>query len=274
MFEKSSSGLRSSHRWTLEDQLQKENEDEMKEFAANQITAVILAGGFGKRVAHLLPDLPKPMAQVNGKPFLEWVVRYLAAQNIHRVVLSTGHRAAVIEQHFRSHPVTGVNVSWVPELQPLGTAGGFLNAIRQVKDPPAAWLVLNGDSLAAAPLDALIQPLADPEIAGAILGVPVAEASRYGTILQNANGELAGFNEKKPGAGVINAGVYLFRAPTIGPFGNSRPLSFESDVFPGLIVQGVRLKVCVTDAPFLDIGTPESLPLAEEFIRRNAACFR
>jgi D-glycero-alpha-D-manno-heptose 1-phosphate guanylyltransferase len=246
----------------------------MKEILPNQITAVILAGGFGKRVEHLLPDIPKPMAPVNGRPFLEWVVRYLAAQNIRRVILSIGHRAAVVEKHFRLQPVSGVDMSWVPETQPLGTAGGFLNAIRHAQDKPAAWLVLNGDSLAAAPLDELIRSLTDPEIIGAILGVPMPEASRYGTIRQNARGELAGFNEKKPGAGVINAGIYLFRVSTTGLFPDYLPLSFEADVFPALIARQVRLKVCVTDAPFLDIGTPESLPLAADFIRRNAGCFR
>ncbi len=246
----------------------------MKEILPNQITAVVLAGGFGKRVEHLLPEIPKPMAPVNSRPFLEWVVRYLAAQNIRRVILSIGFRAAVVEKHFRLQPVPGMDMNWVPETQPLGTAGGFLNAIRHATDKPSAWLVLNGDSLAPAPLDALIRSLADPEIAGAMLGVPMPEASRYGTILQNANGELAGFNEKKPGAGVINAGVYLFRTHTTGFFGERTPLSFEADVFPALIAQRVRLKVCVTDAPFLDIGTPESLPLAADFIRRNADCFQ
>lgn len=246
----------------------------MKETSSDQIVAVVLAGGFGRRIAHLLPDLPKPMAPVNGRPFLEWVIRYLAAQNIRRVILSTGYRTAVVEKHFESQPVSGVQASWIPETRALGTAGGFLNARRHVDDQPAAWLVLNGDSLAAVPLDELIRTLADPEIAGALLGVPMTEAARYGTIRQNANGELAGFNEKKPGAGIINAGVYLFRDSTIELFPGQTPLSFETDVFPALIRRQVRMKVCVTDAPFLDIGTPESLPQAEDFIRRNAGCFR
>lgn len=246
----------------------------MKEMSSDQIVAVVLAGGFGRRVAHLLPDIPKPMAPVNGRPFLEWVVRYVAAQNIRRVILSTGYRTAVVENHFGLQPVSGVQVSCVPETRALGTAGGFLNARRHVDDQPAAWLVLNGDSLAAVPLDELIYSLADAEIAGALLGVPMPEAARYGTIRQNANGELAGFNEKKPGAGIINAGVYLFRDPTTGLFPHQTPLSFETDVFPALIRSRVRVKVCVTDAPFLDIGTPESLPQAEDFIRRNAGRFR
>jgi D-glycero-alpha-D-manno-heptose 1-phosphate guanylyltransferase len=245
----------------------------MKGILPNQITAVVLAGGFGRRITHLLPDIPKPMAPVAGRPFLEWIVRYLAAQDIRRVILSTGHLAAVVEKHFRAQPVPGVNVRCVPETEPLGTAGGFLNAICQAGDPPAAWLVLNGDSLAPAPLDEMVQSIADPQMAGAILGVPMPDASRYGTILQDPKGELAGFNEKKSGAGVINAEVYLFRTPAIGFFPDETPLSFELDVFPALMARAARLKVCVTNAPFLDIGTPESLPLAENFVRRNANCF-
>jgi NDP-sugar pyrophosphorylase family protein len=255
-------------------------------------TAVILAGGFGRRIQHLLPDLPKPMAPVNGRPFLEWVVRYLAAQKIHRIILSTGHLAETIARHFQSQPVKNVRVTCVPEAEPLGTAGGFLNAICGTGEKPAAWLVLNGDSLAPAPLSQMLQSLDETEVEGAILGVRVADASRFGTISINENsgtgfqpvhgsqagslrhyGDLTGFNEKKPGAGVINAGVYLFRASAIDSFPDKTPLSFETEVFPALTAEKIRLKVCVTDAPFLDIGTPESLPLAEDFIRRNADYF-
>ncbi len=241
--------------------------------ASEQIGAVVLAGGFGRRIRHLLADIPKPMAPVNGQPFLEWVVRYLAAQKIRRVILSTGHMGSVIEKYFQSQPVKNVRVRCVHESSPLGTAGGFLNAIRDSKDNPAAWLVLNGDSLAPAPLDKMVQTLDDPNIAGAILGVRVADAARFGALAQDARGELAGFSEKRPGAGVINAGVYLFRSSIVDGFPAKTPLSFETDVFPALIAEKARLKVCVTDAPFLDIGTPETLPLAEDFIRRNGNVF-
>jgi D-glycero-alpha-D-manno-heptose 1-phosphate guanylyltransferase len=238
-----------------------------------KITAVVLAGGFGRRIQHLLPDLPKPMAPVNGRPFLEWVVRYLAAQKIRCVILSTGHLAEAVEKHFRSQPVRNVRVSCVPESKPLGTAGGFLNAIRDVTEKPAAWLVLNGDSLAPAPLAPMYRSLDDPDADGAILGVRVADASRFGTIRQNADGDLAGFNEKEPGAGIINAGVYLFRPSAVEKFPQKTPLSFETEVFPALVAEKIRLKACVTDAPFLDIGTPESLGQAERFVGQHAAQF-
>jgi D-glycero-alpha-D-manno-heptose 1-phosphate guanylyltransferase len=237
------------------------------------ISAAILAGGFGTRIKHLLGDLPKPMAQVNGKPFIEWVVRYLAAQKIRNFVLSTGYMTEAVEKHFQSQPVENVRVNCVPEISPLGTAGGFLNAIQAGKENPQAWLVLNGDSLVLTSLEAFFKSLDDSQIDGAILGVRAPDASRFGTISQNTKGDLVGFNEKKPGAGIINAGVYLFRTETIEKFPTKTPLSFETEVFPSLISKKVRLKVCVTDAPFLDIGTPESLPMAEDFIRHNTPFF-
>lgn len=240
---------------------------------AEQITAIILAGGFGTRIKHLLGDLPKPMAPVNGRPFVEWVVRYLAAQGIREVILSTGHLAETVDKHFAPQPVKNVRVSCVPETTPLGTAGGFLNATRSTEQKPVAWLVLNGDSLIVAPLDKFFASLDQPENEGAILGVPMTDASRFGTISQNTAGDLTGFNEKKPGAGNINAGVYLFRDSTLKKFPARTPLSFELDVFPALIHGGTRLKTVLSKAPFLDIGTPESLPQAEEFVRKNRGQF-
>ncbi len=133
--------------------------------------------------------------------------------------------------------------------------------------------MLNGDSLVLAALEKMFRSLNEPGVDGAMLGTPLAEVSRFGTISQNTHGELASFNEKKPGGGIISAGVYLFSASVIKFFPSKAPLSFETDVFPALIAHGIRLKVCVTNAPFLDIGTPESLPLAERFVRQNSNSF-
>ncbi len=238
-----------------------------------QTTAVILAGGFGTRIRHILGDLPKPMAPVLGRPFLEWVVRYLAAEGIRHVVISTGFRAEIIEQHFTACPLESLRVQCIPEVSPLGTAGGFCHAMRGSGEQAAAWLVLNGDSLALASLRPMWRALSAPSVTGAILGVAMPDTSRYGTIVQDASGELVRFDEKKPGAGVINAGVYLFTAAAVNAFPSQTPLSFENDVFPSFIRQKIRLKVCAMEAPFLDIGTPESLPLAEAFISANLERF-
>ena len=240
----------------------------------DQITAVVLAGGFGTRIKHLLRDLPKPMAPVADKPFVEWVVRYLAKQGVRRVILSTGYLADTIANHFANQPVPGVAVTCVPETTPLGTAGGFLHAAHSHAPPaPAAWLVLNGDSLAFLDLAALAARLAGADTIGALAGLEVPDATRYGTLAVNAQSQLTAFTEKRPGRGIINAGVYLLRDEALRCFPAKAPLSFETDVFPAFLTKRYRLAAHVVRAPFLDIGTPESLPQAEEFIRANAAQF-
>jgi D-glycero-alpha-D-manno-heptose 1-phosphate guanylyltransferase len=239
----------------------------------NQVTAVILAGGLGTRIKHLLPNLPKPMAPVAGRPFLEWVTRYLANQGIKQIVISTGYLSEVVERHFQTQPIPGVNIRCVAEPEPLGTAGGFLFAIKSAGDAPRAWLVLNGDSLVFADLRAATTRLADASVSGVIVGRTVPDASRYGTLAIGSGGELLRFEEKRPGRGVINSGVYLLRHSLVAEFPKQTPLSLERDVFPALIKNDRRLQTVVTDAPFLDIGTPESLPQAGKFIRENLGQF-
>ena len=127
--------------------------------------------------------------------------------------------------------------------------------------------------LALANLEPLFAPLADPSVAGAILGVRMEDASRYGTVACDPEGWLTGFQEKRPGAGIINAGVYLLRAPAVAEFPKHLPLSFEREVFPALSAGRKRLKVCVTQAPFLDIGTPETLLQAAAFLKQTQPAF-
>jgi D-glycero-alpha-D-manno-heptose 1-phosphate guanylyltransferase len=239
-----------------------------------QIVAVVLAGGFGTRIRHLLPGLPKPMAPVADRPFLEWVVRYLGGQGITRVVLSTGYLSEVIEAHFAAQPVPRVVVQCVRETEPLGTAGGFLNAAAAFADRPEAWLVLNGDSLILGSLAAAIGSFDEGSVEGVMIGCPVRDASRYGTLAIRKDGRLLGFEEKRPGQGVINAGVYLLRDGLVGEFPSQRPLSFEKDVFPQWVQRGVFFKVVETQAPFLDIGTPESLREAQSFVQEYQHWFQ
>jgi D-glycero-alpha-D-manno-heptose 1-phosphate guanylyltransferase len=236
--------------------------------------AVVLAGGFGTRVAHLLPGVPKPMVPVAGKPFLEWVVRWLARQGIRKIVLSTGHLAEVVEAYFQRQPVPGVATRCIAETRPLGTAGGFLNAVRFSGDTPEVWLAVNGDSMVFGDLTEAAAELSHPAVEGVVVGCAVADASRYGTLAIGATGALRGFLEKRPGTGVINAGVYLLRGSLVRRFPDRLPLSFEQEVFPELVAQGSVLKVHAVDAPFLDIGTPESLRQAESFVEQHHAQFR
>ena len=213
------------------------------------------------------------MVPVDGKPFLEWLVRYLAKQGLQRVVISTGYRAEVVAAHFDQQPVSGVQTSCVAETAPLGTAGGVFHAVRQSKLKPPAWLVLNGDTLCFADLSIATHHLTNPDLAGVIYAREMADASRYGTVALDGNGCLAGFQEKQPGRGLVSTGIYLLRDAVVRTFPDRVPLSLEREVFPELTGRQALLKVETMNTPFLDIGTPESLPLAGDFIRRNREQF-
>jgi len=230
-----------------------------------EIAAVVLAGGAGTRIRHLLPDLPKPLAPVAGQPFLHWVLRYLNEQGVESIVISTGYLGEQIENYVAASGIPGVQCR--RESAPLGTAGGFVFAADHSGLQPDAWLVCNGDSLALADLSPLFRALDEPDTQAAILGVRVDDAARYGTLQTDPSGRrLARFAEKRPGAGLVNAGVYLLRTACLQNLPRNCPLSFEFDVFARLLDGGASITVVAVDAPFLDIGTEESLLRADRFI--------
>jgi NDP-sugar pyrophosphorylase family protein len=236
--------------------------------------AVVLAGGLGTRIRHLHPDVPKPMIPVCGRPFIEWVARYLHNQGLRKIVLSTGHLSEVVARHFESQPVPDMRITCVSEPEPLGTAGGFLNAAHKSGLHPTGWLVLNGDSLVFAELSQVTVLIGSKNADGVFVGARVPDAARFGTLETNPEGRLLGFAEKRSGAGVINAGIYLFKQELMDQFPSERPLSFEKDIFPRWLVGGRHFQVIEAAPPFLDIGTPESLALAEDFIHENQRWFR
>ncbi|WP_373480052.1 nucleotidyltransferase family protein [Geminocystis sp.] len=231
--------------------------------------AVILAGGFGTRIKHLLPNIPKPMAEVANKPFIEWIINYLHQQNIDNFILSTGYLGDIIESYFKEQNLKNITVNCYQESEPLGTAGGFINAVNLSNQQPFSWLITNGDSLIFTDLKPLYNLLENKEVDGVILGLSLPDASRYGSLKYDDDYNLISFAEKQQGKGVINAGVYLFKHSVINKFPDKKPLSFEYDVFPKLLNQGCKIKVHITETPFLDIGTPETLIQAENFILNN-----
>lgn len=226
------------------------------------VTAVILAGGKGTRIAGLFPGIPKPMIPVAGQPFLHWVVRWLDQRGIGDIVLSIGHLAGAIEQWAAGRP-HGIALRIIAEAQPLGTGGAVVSSLDACRD----WvLVLNGDSLVEVDLAAMVCRVLRDGLDGGVVGVRVDDASRYGSLAVGSNSLLTGFAEKKAGAGLINAGVYLFRTELLRRFPMGQALSMETDIMPALLAGGARLAVEESGGPFLDIGTPESVVLAEDFV--------
>jgi D-glycero-alpha-D-manno-heptose 1-phosphate guanylyltransferase len=234
------------------------------------MTAVLLVGGRGARIADLHPDLPKPLIPVNGAPFLGYVLQWLNAQGVGEIILATGHQGNKIDTWARSLTLpSNMTVTCRREREPLGTGG----AVRSVLDLcRESVLVVNGDSLSLANLAPINRRFEEEkDLEAMIVGKPVDNASRFGTLRTDSSGQiLLGFEEKKPGSGDINCGLYFFRRPTLLRFSSGIFLSMETDILPNLLDQGSRIGVASVDVPFTDIGIPDALREAGEFVRRNS----
>ena len=240
----------------------------------NDWGVVILAGGQGTRIRHLLGDKPKPLAPVAGLPFLEWVLRYLEHQGFRKLVLSCGYQSEQIEAFVRERPRGISTIECFRESQPLGTGGGAIASMDASQFSPPNWLVMNGDSLTLTSLIPMMEALNEnPECAGALVGIRVPDTRRYGSLHFDSKSRLIRFEEKIEGAGWINAGVYAFRSGVLGDFRQMGSLSMERDILPKLIQAGKSIHVVGVNCPFLDIGTPETLAVSEKFIANNRLFF-
>lgn len=230
--------------------------------------AIVLAGGLGTRLRGVVPDLPKPMAPVAGRPFLAWVLDGLAAAGFERVVLAVGYRHEAIRGHFGADH-RGLPLRYSVEDRPLGTGG----AIRLAAEGLAAgrFFVLNGDTF----LDLDHRAMAAAHAAAyermslAVCRVP--DAGRYGA-LEITDGHVSGFHEKgRRGPGLINAGTYLLEPEVLQLIPRGEPHSFEQQLLvPG--VHALRPAAFEAQGLFIDIGVPEDYARAQPlFAARGAA---
>lgn len=231
--------------------------------------AVILAGGLGTRLASVVPDLPKPMAPVAGKPFLEHLLGVLYRRGCRRAVLATGHMADVVEECFAGG-FGGLEIAFSREEEPLGTGGAMKRALSLCDDGIA--IVLNGDTLFDADVCGLLHLLDSPACDMAVALRRVGDASRYGSVAVSG-GRIAGFREKAAGRGLVSGGVYAVRRGLLD--GMPDAFSFERDFEEARVGEG-RFAALPCNGYFVDIGVPDSYARAQaDFARgfRRAAFF-
>lgn len=220
--------------------------------------AIILAGGFGTRLREVVTDVPKPMAPVAGRPFLEIVLSSLAKKGFSRVVLSLGFMADSIIGHFKD-TYEGLELEYVVETEPLGTGGAVRLAM--TKSNCDHVYVFNGDTYLDLEVDELERHWQNRHNP-IIVGREVPDTARYGRLVVD-EGRVIGFAEKGLcGPGLINAGCYVFNHNQLDQFPVNKAFSLELD-FLAKAVLSQTIDAFVTHGHFIDIGVPEDYHRAQ-----------
>ena len=224
--------------------------------------AIILAGGLGTRLKPVVNEVPKPMAPICGYPFLEILLGNLARYDIDRVILSIGHMAQVIIDHFGDE-FRGIELTYVTEDKPLGTGGALAKALFHCRTDHT--FVLNGDTFFDLEFDK-VEGLWLKERRPIIVLREVADTMRYGRV-EVDGGNVMQFREKNStGPGKINAGCYLVPTNLFDQHSARAPFSFEAD-FLALAVQAQDFRAFVSGGLFIDIGIPEDFNRAQTMLQ-------
>ena len=223
--------------------------------------AIVLAGGLGTRLRSVVPDLPKPMAPVAGRPFLAWVLDRLVDAGFERAVLAVGYRFEAIHDHFGDN-YRGMALHYSVEHTPLGTGGAIRLAADQVTALPV--FILNGDTFLELDYAAMVAAhrQASARLSMAVCRVP--DVGRYGALALQGD-TVIGFLEKGgSGPGDINAGVYLLSADILQQIPVHTTFSFEQQLLVPRVAE-LRPLAFHTTGRFIDIGIPEDFERAQQW---------
>ena len=219
-------------------------------------TAVILAGGLGTRLKEAVPNLPKPMAPINGRPFLEYQMDYWIDQGINHFMLSVGYLKSSIIDHFGER-YNNASIEYAEEYKPLGTGGGLLIASKDLIEP---FLVLNGDTFIEVNLDDLLNFHIQKKSKWTFSLFKKSQFTRYMGMDVNINGEILSLKSKKSHLnGLVNGGVYLIEPKVLSSLGYKvgNKASLEDDLLPSYISKGGKIFGKEFKGKFIDIGLPE-----------------
>lgn len=214
------------------------------------IDVLVLCGGLGKRLRKVVKDVPKPMADIGGRPFLDMLLRYVSDFGFRRFILCTGYMGEKVKQYFKDQE--NMELYFSEEKEPLGTGGAVKNAEPYVKSK--TFLVMNGDSICKMDLIDLLDFHQKREALASIALVESGAEADYGSVNIDGALRVLGFLEKKKSAGYVNAGVYVFDRDLMELIPDGA-CSLEYDVFPNILERNVY--GYVTNCGLLDIGTPE-----------------
>ncbi|UCC65343.1 MAG: nucleotidyltransferase family protein [Anaerolineae bacterium] len=239
----------------------------------------------GKRLRPLIGDVPKPMAPIHGRPFLEHQLHLLSRYGFWCFVLCVGYKAAKIMEYFGNGSKWGYTIEYSVEERPMGTAGA-LRCASDLIDPGAPFLAMNGDTYFDTDFGAMVafhQRLRSQQddMLGTVMLTYSSDKSSYGSVvLDEESGRILNFAEKaqmhkkqmtrKKGkeadSSLVSAGIYVLEPDVLQQIPHDRPVSIEREVFPALCSLNALYGLPV-EGSFVDIGTPE----AYRHLSRNLA---
>jgi NDP-sugar pyrophosphorylase family protein len=220
----------------------------------SEIELIVLAGGFGTRIRAAVGDVPKPLAPVAGRPFLQLLIENWMAQGVRNFTFLLHYQADVVSDFIDAQKkmasMKHCKLRVLTEQQPLGTGGAIFHAVREL-NLRGSFLVANSDTWLGAGIQQ-VHDVGSPSMAV----VNVKDTSRYGRVCLEKD-SVSEFHEKKSsiGAGTINAGLYHLHAEIFREC-NSQPFSLEDELFPMLVAEG-KMRAVMVDEDFIDIGIPD-----------------
>lgn len=224
--------------------------------------AIVLAGGFGTRLKSVIADIPKPMALINGRPFLEYQLNYLKQFGIDKIIFSVGYKFEFIQHHFGDN-FNGLKIEYAIEESPLGTGGGINLALKKAVSENV--FVINGDTLFDINLQELEKLHLQKKSAFTIALRQIEDVSRYGSVEINGDFHIKSFLEKgeKSGNGLINGGTYLIKSDFFDSLHLPSVFSLEKDCLEKQVKIQTIIGIPFSEY-FLDIGIPEDFKKAQD----------
>ncbi len=231
----------------------------------NSATCLILVGGLGTRLRSALPDLPKPMAPVRNRPFLEYLLADLKKSGIQNIVFCVGHQAEKIEGYFGDGARFGVQVEYSRERELLGTAGALKLAQPLVSSEN--FLMLNGDCYNDVDFQGVLSQHRSTPAAATLVAAHLENRARFGSLKINDENRILAFEEKgaATGAGFINAGYYALNQSVFALIPDGEVCSLERDIFPQ-VLENQAMFAFKNQGAFIDIGLPEEWQRAENLL--------
>ena len=222
--------------------------------------AIILAGGLGTRLRSEVDHIPKSMALIAEKPFLEFQLDQFIAQGVTRFILSVGYLSQHIQRHFQDN-YKGCEIVYAVEKERLGTGGAIKYAMQFVEGSDV--VIANGDSLFMADLQAQYRYHVSHNADATLALKSMTNFERYGTVQLARDTRITSFEEKKPTTqGLINGGLYIFNVRAFHAANLPDICSIEKDFFEASVRQ-LKFHGFVSDRYFLDIGIPEDFKKAQ-----------